>query len=154
MGELIAYIGRDRNKIIKSLETNPMKTYVLNYPVKHDVVDLRVNLKSFLEALHIAYLAGWRDISVKNIEIGLEIGLFVYLEKIKIHYPDLIFRYTTTIPQACWPADKLFYFGEKEYIKNDEDDVYLNRVKFGNVLDAYGSGLLSEPYENLEISYE
>ena len=141
MATLICFVGRDRNKVLSKMN----ETYVITYTIKSHAVDLRENLQSMFNALGNAYDAGHRDITVMNYEAGLEVGLMKSLDVIKANYPDLTFRYSTTLPQACWAAAKIVYTGPKDYVK--EDGVDIKRLMFGNVLDGFGTNLLTESYD-------
>jgi hypothetical protein len=48
------------------------------------------------------------------------------------------------MPQACWSANEVLYFGPKDYING----IYLERIKIGNVLDSYSTEVFAEAYEN------
>lgn len=141
MATLICFVGRDRNKVLSKMN----ETYVITYNVKSHAVDLRENLQSMFNALGEAYDAGHRDITVMNYETGLEVGLMKSLDVIKASYTDLTFRYSTTLPQACWAANKIVYKGPRKNVT--EDSVEIKRLMFGNVLDGFGTNLLSENYD-------
>jgi hypothetical protein len=146
MAKLIVYVGRDRNKVLSKMGTvNPITTHILKYDIQTDAVDLRQNLQRLLNALGMALNMGWEDISILNYEAGLEVGLLKSLYLIKKSYPDNItIRYSTTMPQACWSANEVLYFGPKDYING----IYLERIKIGNVLDSYSTEVFAEAYEN------
>ena len=145
MAKLIAYIGLNRNNVLNEMgNKNPITTHILEYNIKANAVDLRDNLQSLFNALGLAYDNGRRDITILNVEAGLEVIYWSVLEKIKKHYDGLILRYSTTTVQYCWCCDEIIYNGNKNYVKNNENDVYLNRIRYGNVLDGYGTELLTE----------
>ena len=126
MAKLIAYIGLNRNNVLNEMgNKNPITTHILEYNIKANAVDLRDNLQSLFNALGLAYDNGRRDITILNVEAGLEVIYWSVLEKIKKHYDGLILRYSTTTVQYCWCCDEIIYNGNKNYVKNNENDVYL-----------------------------
>ena len=53
---------------------------------------------------------------------------------------------TTEYPWPCQDADEIIYLGDKEHMKDPEyQKVFFNRLKYGNILDAVGTGILYEP---------
>lgn len=134
-GKFYAYIGADRNKktfdqymcqIIRTVDTGKK--------------DLRDNLGDLFHKVAYFYENGIKEVFIINYEIGLPFATWEKsLRMIKERYPDLTLHYTTEALQCCWVADEIIYCGV-----NSMSDIARDRIKYGNVLDGLGTGLLNE----------
>src|SRR5262249_27999345 len=74
----------------------------------------------------------------------------------KKHFPNVQFIVTTHSPLVCQAADSVFYLpspgSDEEPRMLDQDD--LDRLRYGNVLDAYGTGVFGRGVTRSEESKE
>lgn len=132
------HIGKDRNITLNELLVkNPLATKI---KISNDNdVDDKYRAQKLLTAIDDAIISGHNTIIVPNIErLFSHYGVEYFYGKIKEKYPqeiDLVA--STSLPWYCWGADELIYSGELTF-----EPYHLDRIRYGNVLDAIGTGLL------------
>lgn len=132
------YIGKDRNTVLNELLIKNPLSYKVILNNDNNITD-KERAQKLLTAIGGAIISGHNTIIVPNIERLFSHYATEYLyKKIKEKYPqeiDLVA--STSLPWYCWGADELIYSGELTF-----EPYHLDRIRYGNVLDAIGTGLL------------
>lgn len=138
MAKIVVYIGKDRNKALASINGgHTIEVECTNYSPQENLQDLCNQIEQSIHML------GYVEIVIPNIEVIVPHTAAEWLfkslkENYTIeNYPEITFHISSCLPWYCWGANELKYVGGLPY-----DDVQLDRIKYGNILDAFGTNLL------------
>ena len=128
---ITVYIGKNRN-----VEADKLNGYVqADITINTNHNDLKYYTQKMLDDISSLVNHGAKNILIKNAELAFPIGFKPSYFKEKL--PDINFVLTTWTHYLCWDADEIKYFGDFKPQPYD-----FERLKYGNVLDAYGTELL------------
>ena len=140
----VAYVGNKSAEYLSAyLNGHQVAALRLQRLISPDVSDLRENLQALYNALDEAYHHGYRHVVIFNYDMGLPVGLVApSMRLIKGAYPGLEVHYSTHSPQGVWQADAILYDGVNIF-----ETIEGKRLRYGSILDASGTNILSQPYQ-------